>query len=308
MPGRTDVNTAFNKDYSSNVFYNHFSECYITIGVGYLTASGEFVNSDDMICFKITPDNYTKYFGKTLKTSFIASGFSGTPLVYIAVSSTDNDNHSFYFSDFKLVDNDDNSAELTGIKGFLHSIRWDLVGGVCDEEDCPHSASDNPHLSLTERMSSGFATMFQSIGNKFEEGSTLNTWFNNLSDTVGSLDVSLSSLGDRFQGFIDDLGENLSIDLDGFETSVTDWFEDLQESWDIWIAAINQTFDDVGESITTKFQEIGDKFTEFFDKFKPRVAVNLKWSRGNVDVDSGEIVDNIMHVITSDLFTVLCYI
>ena len=125
MPGRTDVNTAFNKDYSSNVFYNHFSECYITIGVGYLTASGEFILPEDMVCFKITPDNYTKYFGKTLKTSFIASGFSGTPLVYIAVSSTDNDNHSFYFSDFKLVDNDDNSAELTGIKGFLHSIRWD---------------------------------------------------------------------------------------------------------------------------------------------------------------------------------------
>lgn len=289
MPTRSAINLAFDKDYSANVFTNHFTNCTLSIGIAFLSPSNEIISSESFALYTITSENYTDFFGKTLTTSFIASNFSGTPVVIIQLLPLDFQNHSFYFSDFKLVDNDDNSAELTGIKGFLHSIRWDLVGGTCEEEDCPHSSGDNPHLSLSERMSSGFASMFQTIGDKFEEGSTLNIWFNNLSDTVGNLDGSLSNLGDRFQGFIDGLGESLSIDLGNFETSVTDWFDDLKKSWDAWIDDIQQTFDDVGASITNKFQEIGDSFTEFFEKFKPRVYINFDWQPGYANPTTGVI-------------------
>lgn len=307
MPSRAEVNDAFGTSYSSNVFENHFEKCIVGIGVGFLSASGDLDTPENMQLYQITKDNYTKFFGKTLKASFVASNYSGTPVVYIGLLPSDSSNHSFYFCDFKLVDNDDNSVELTGIKGFLHSIRWDLVGGTCEEEDCPHSSGDNPHLSLSERMSSGFASMFQTIGDKFEEGSTLNTWFNGLSDKVGSINGSLSGLGDRINGFFSGLGDrisgffsNLGDRLSGFftnlGTSIGGFFSDLKTNMSNW-------FSELGNKITTKFQEIGDKFTEFFEKFKPRVYINFDWIRAWINSE-GKVYESNVHCVTSDLFYV----
>lgn len=285
LPTRAECNSAFGNSYSASVYENHFINSEIRIGIGFLSSSGELNLTDYNILYTINKSNYTNFFGKTLKASFIASSYTGTPVLFINITSLDGSKHTFYFSDFKLVDNDDNSAELTGIKGFLHSIRWDLVGGTCEEEDCPHSSGDNPHLSLSERMSSGFASMFQTIGDKFEEGSTLNVWFNGLSDKVGSINGSLTGLGDRISGFFSGLGDRISVFFSNLGdrmstffgelgSDIGGFFSDLKTNMSNW-------FSELGNKITTKFQEIGDKFTEFFEKFKPVVSFNFDW-RSNV--------------------------
>lgn len=261
LPDEAEINSALGTSFSSTSFDNNFKNSTLYIGIAFISPSGVVNMPDDYLIYNIDKTNYEDFLGKQLKSSFVASNYSGTPCVVIEIASLDGEGHYFYFSDFALVDNDDNSAELTGIRGFLHSIRWDLIGGVCGEEDCPHSSADNPHLSLTERMSTGFASMFEAIGNKFEEGSTLNVWFNNLSNTVGNLDGSLSNLGSDIGSFFSDLKTNMST-----------WFSELDDS------------------VTTKFQEIGDRFTEFFDKFKPRVQFNLEWkSNYYVSVNNGNL-------------------
>lgn len=301
MPTREDINTAFGKSYSESVFNNHFENAVIYIGICFISPSGVVNFTEDYVLFNIDSTNYKNFFGKSLNASFVASNYSGTPCVFIEVASIDGASHSFYFSDFSLVDNDDNSDELTGIRGFLHSIRWDLVGGVCEEEDCPHSSANNPHLSLSERMSAGFSSMFAEIGDKFEEGSTLNVWFNGLSDKVGNLDLSLSSLGDRMSGFFSGLGDRISGFFSDLGSDIGGFFSDLKTNMSNW-------FSELGDSITTKFQEIGDKFTEFFDKFKPRVYMNFEWHRGTVNGSTGEIIynknDAYPNIIVSDLFSV----
>lgn len=279
MPDRFDVNDAFNEDYVSGYMKNQYNNFDLRICLAYRDTSNQIEVTDDNIFFLINSSNWGNFLGKTVTTSFVASNSSGTPVILLYGIGSDDNEHYIYFSDFKLVDNDDNSKELTGIKGFLHSIRWDLVGGTCEEDDCPHSSGDNPHLSLTERITAGFSSMFENIGNKFEEGSTLNIWFNGLSEKIGNVDLSLDNLGERISGFFADLGTDLKLKLN-----------------------------EIGENITSKFQEIGDKFSEFFEKFKPRVYIDLHWQRGMVGANTGVPVisnsDNMPRVVTSDLFTV----
>lgn len=291
MPDRYDVNDAFNESYQSGYLKNQFNKFELRVCLGFLDSNNELeVTSDNFIFFTVDSSNWGNFFGNTLTASFVAPGNTGTPYIVLIGVGLDDNEHYVYFSDFKLVDNDDNSKELTGIKGFLHSIRWDLVGGTCDEDDCPHSTGDNPHLSLTERITAGFSSMFQNIGNKFEEGSTLNIWFNSLSEKIGNVDLSLDNLGERISGFFSSLGDRIS----GFFVNLgTDLKLKLNE---------------IGENITSKFQEIGDKFSEFFEKFKPRVYIDLHWQRGMVQANSGvpfmSNSDNMPRVVTSDLFTV----
>lgn len=306
LPGGDEIGEAWNTTYTDDKVIAYYNNASLVVGYGFLSADGSTLESSNNL-YEITSDNIGKYVGKTMKTSFVASSASGRPCVFIWVLASDTNNHLFFISDISLVDNDDNSAELTGIKGFLHSIRWDLVGGVCEEEDCPHSLETNPHLSLTERLTAGFSSMFESIGSKFEEGSTLNLWFNDLSSGVTDLgdrvDGFFSGLGDRIGGFFDNLTSGMT---DGF-SDVGSWFTDLGNDLSSWFDGVKQKFQEVGDSITTKFQEIGDKFTEFFDKFKPRVFVDLKWERGLVHWSTGELYlkdENYPYVVVSELFTV----
>ena len=300
LPSAAEIASAWNVTFSDTLLKGYYNNAEVSVGYGFVNAEGTAIISN-VDLFTFNSSNISRYVGTTLSTTFVAGSSSGRPCLYIEVFNSDGTVHFFYFSDFVLYDNDDNSKELTGIKGFLHSIRWDLVGGVCEEEDCPHSSEDNPHLSLTERMSSGFATMFENIASNFEEGSTLNTWFNNLSSGV-------SDLGDREEGFFSDLGDRVSDFFDklkqdmssGF-TDVGEWFSGLGEDLSNWFDGVKQKFQDVGDSIKLKFQEVGDsikqkfqdiadKFTEFFEKFKPRVSINLEWMRGVINAQ-GVVVE-----------------
>lgn len=58
MPGRSEINTAFDKTYSSNVFETHFSKCYVSVGVGFVSSSGDLNIPSDLILYQITPSNY----------------------------------------------------------------------------------------------------------------------------------------------------------------------------------------------------------------------------------------------------------
>lgn len=202
IPSGGDISSAFGTSWSDSNSISYFNNSTVYVGYGFLKPDGSNIESQSEL-FEFNSSNISRYIGKNLKTSFVGGSASGRPVVYIMVTTLDNNTHHFYFSDFVLIDNDDNSQELTGIRGFLHSIRWDLVGGSCEEDDCPHSSGINPHLSLTERMTAGFSSLLDNIGNKFEEGSTLNLWFNDLSSGV-------TDLGDRINNFFEGLKESIT--------------------------------------------------------------------------------------------------
>ena len=288
LPSGSDIGSAWGVSWTDEQTKNYYNNSTVTVGYGFLSSDGTLIESIVEL-YKFNSDNISNYLGKTLKTSFVAGSASGRPVVYITFACIDSNIHHFYFSDFVMFDNDDNSQELTGIKGFLHSIRWDLVGGICDDEDCPHSSSVNPHLSLTDRLSAGFSTMFEKIGNKFEEGSALHTWFNNLSDRF-------SALGDRQEGFFSTLGDRMSGFFDKLKESIFQSFSDLGIDLEGW-------FDNIG----TWFENLWSKFSEFFEKFKPRVYINFTWIRGIINYTTGEVGlrdDNFPYVIVSEAFTI----
>lgn len=310
LPSAVEIAEAYNVSFSDSQLISYYNNAEISVGYGFLSADGSRIISPVNL-FTFNSSNISRYVGTNLSTTFVAGSASGRPCIYIELYSSDGNLHLFYFSNFVLFDNDDNSAELTGIKGFLHSIRWDLVGGVCEEEDCPHSSNVNPHLSLTQRMTAGFSSLLENIGNKFEDGSTLNIWFNDLSSGVSSLgdrfNTFITGLGDRISGFFDNLKEgifskfdSLGIDLRGWFSDVGSWFDDLSGKLKGW-------FDDTVSSIDTFFNNLWDKFDKLFDKFKPRVYERFQWRRGIVNWSTGEVTlrdDNYPYVIVTDLFTV----
>ena len=271
MPNTSEISAAIGSSYSDSSYFKHFQNAVILIGVGFIDSSGSVTIPDSSLLFSIDKNNYTKYVGKNLNASFVASNYTGTPCVVISIVNNNGASHVFFFENFKFIDNDDNSAELKGIKGFLHSIRWDLVGGTCDESDCPHSSNSNPHLSLTERMSSGFNSFFDDIGKN------LTSLKDSFSERVGELKTSLTTLGDRMSDFFSNLGDRISGFFSNLGDRISNFFSDLKTSMSNWVSDIGDWFSELGVKITTKFQEIGDKFTEFFEKFKPRVYINLDW-------------------------------
>lgn len=316
IPDAIEISEASGTSFLDSTLLKYYDDATLNIGYGFIKSDGSF--EDGVQFYSLNSSNISKYVGEDLKASFVAGSSTGRPVIYITVTVQNESQHFFYFSDLFLIDNDDNSQELKGIRGFLHSIRWDLVGGVCDEEDCPHSYNNNPHLSLTERMSAGFATMLDNIGNKFEEGSTLNTWFSNLSSGVTNLGDRISGffngLGDRISGFFNGLGDRISGFFDKLKENVTSgftnvgtWFTNLGTNLSTWFDGVKLKFQEVGDGIKQKFQDIADKFTEFFEKFKPRVYVDLKWVRGLVNWSTGELLlkdDTSPYVVVSELFEV----
>ena len=104
--------------------------------------------------FEITYENVDDFFGKKLTASFVCPDYTGNAYLTFTFGGNAKTTNpwSFYFSDVSLIDPNDSSAELKGIKGLLHNFYWDLVGGQCDNEDCPHSNEDNPHVSIFVRL------------------------------------------------------------------------------------------------------------------------------------------------------------
>jgi len=306
IPSSSEIGSAWGVNWTDELSKGYYNNSTVFVGYGFLAPDGSSIETQ-VVLYEFNSANISKYLGKSLTTTFVAGSSTGRPVVYIGINSNDANTHHFYFSNFVLFDNDDNSKELTGIKGFLHSIRWDLIGGVCEENDCPHSNAANPHLSLTERMTSGFASLLDNIGNKFEDGSTLSSWFHNLSSSVTNLGDRIngffSGLGDRISGFFDKLKQDMT---SGF-TNVGEWFSGLGDNLSKWFDGVKLKFQEVGDSIKNKFQEIADKFTEFFEKFKPRVFIDLNWKRGIINWGTGVVDfknDNYPYVIVSDFFLV----
>lgn len=126
------------------------------LSVSILVAFGEAVFGETeenvLHLFDVNLDNYSEFVGKTVSTSFAVSNFVGVPRVMLMFSGSNRYVLDMTFGDFALYDNDNTASELKGIKGLLHSLYWDLFGGVCDDEDCPHSSDDNPHADLLTRL------------------------------------------------------------------------------------------------------------------------------------------------------------
>lgn len=296
LPSASEIASAWNVGFTDAVFNSYYNNAQVFVGYGFVNPEGTIVEGQNLF-YEFNASNISRYVGQNLSTTFVASSSTtgGRPVIFISVTTTDSNQHFFYFSNFSLFDNDDNSQELKGIKGFLHSIRWDLVGGVCDENDCPHSSDVNPHLSLTERMTGGFSSLLDNIADKFEEGSTLNNWFTDLSDKVsGSVSSSSTSLGDRIKGFFEDISKSLTEKYENLDINLGDWFDDVGE----W-------FDNLKNSISEFFENLWNKFNEFFEKFKPRVYEQLIWQRGMINMQTGAIVSsNVQNVIVSEFFEV----
>lgn len=274
LPDLADIQDVYNTTMTDEVFKGYYKNATLCIGYGFLSADGSAIQ-DTYELFEFNSDNINAFVGKDLKTSFVAPSSSGRPCMFILLHADDINSHYFFLQDFRLVDNDDNSKELTGIKGFLHSIRWDLVGGVCEEEDCPHSVSSNPHLSLTERMSAGFQTFFDNLG----------TAIFNLGESIGN------KLNFEFSQSIINVSN-------GFK-DVGSWFSSLGDR-------ISSFFSDLSADISARFSELWNNMFSWLDKFKPRVYFQFNWYRGTLDGITGDFVpsDSNPFVYVTDFFIV----
>ena len=135
--------------------------------------------------------------------------------------------------------------------------------------------------------------------------------FNNLSS-------SFTDLGDRIKVFFSDLSSNISDGLsdvrDGITTKFAEfegWLSSLGDRISVFFtnlgSSISNGLSDVRDKINNKIAEVSEKFSDFFEKFKPRVHLNLDWSRGNFNIN-GEVFQennsNLPVIIVSELFEV----
>ncbi len=288
LPSASDISAAWSYEYTTDNIVSHYNNSTVRIGYGYLNSQGIAI-TNEVVLFEFNSTNISKYVGKNLTTSFVAGSAEGSPVVFISVSNTDGKQHRYFFSDFYLIDNDDNSGEIKGIMGILHSLRWDIVGGVCDNEDCAHSTEFNPHLSLTERFTAGFSNLFDLIASKFEEGSTLNTWFSGLSDGV-------TKLGTNVNGWLSGLGNSIISKLSNVLSGITSGLSDLGI--------------DVGGFIDGAVSAIDKLFGSLFDwieTFKPRVYERFKWRPGDINESTGQVVlkeEGYPYAVVTDFYTV----
>ena len=283
LPDLADIQSCYNTTMTDSTLRGYYKNSSVLVGYGFLSPDYSTIENTYPL-FEITSANLDKYLGRTLTSSFIASSGSGRPIVYITIGSSDNSTHYFFFQDFKLVDNDDNSKELTGIRGFLHSIRWDLVGGTCEEEDCPHSSTSNPHLSLTDRMSAGFQSFFDSLGESiFNLGEAIGEKLNfNFSESIINVSNGFSDVGSWF----DNLGSRISSFFDNLGDRISGFFTNLVNS------------------ISGFFSDLWKNISSWFEKFKPRVHLNFLWQFGYLDENGYEIYDyNSGTAIVTELFS-----
>lgn len=99
---------------------------------------------------------------------------------------------------------------------------------------------------------------------------------------VQGIKNGLSGLGDRISTFFEDLKNNITTAFDSLKEKLTA----------------------IGDDIKAKFQEIADSFTEFFDKFKPRVYEEFLWHVGGINASTGGLLTVPSMAYTSDVFYV----
>ena len=283
LPDLADIQACYNTTMSDSTLRGYYKNATLSLGYGFLNADGSIGQTTEL--FEINSSNLSSHLGRSLSASFVANSGTGRPAFFILISADDSNSHYFFLQDFKLVDNDDNSKELTGIRGFLHSIRWDLVGGICDEEDCPHSSSSNPHLSLTDRMSAGFQSFFDSLGTSiFNLGEAIGDKLNfNFSESILNVNQGFTNIGSWF----DNLGSRISGFFDNLGNRISGFFTNL------------------GNRISGFFTDLWKNISSWFEKFKPRVYLDFFWQYGYIDDARIEIHDeNMGTAIITDSFAV----
>ncbi len=254
FPTSEEIAEAWGSDYTHSQLISHYTGSQLLIGFGYVDDSGELYSVNEL--FTVTEDNVQNFIGKTVSASFVAENTSGTPCIYIGSITNRTSFANFFVSNFVLIDNDDNSQELKGIKGFLHNIYWDTVGGVCDEEDCPHSSPVTPHTSLAERFSNSFNAFFDNLNSKLD---SVNTDINSSTSSVG--------------GWFSDIGDKLS-------TNFTNNINTIKENFSGLITDMKESFSNLGSNISGFFDNLWNNISTWFDKFKPRVYEDLVWNYG----------------------------
>lgn len=288
LPSASEISSVWGITYTNDNISHHYNNSTVLVGYGFLDPSGTKLEIQNNL-FEFNSSNILKYVGTDLTTSFVAGSSSGRPVIFILLSNSDGSVHHYFFSDFVMYDNDDNSGQIKGILGILHSLRWDIFGGVCDSDDCSHSSDFNPHISLTERFTVGFTNLFNVIASKFEEGSTLNTWFIGLSDGV-------SNLGTNVNNWLLGHASSINSKLSDVITDITSGLTDLGVD-------IGGFIDGAVEIIDGLFQT----FFDFIETFKPRVSERFKWRPGDINSSTGEVIlkdEGYYYAIVTDLFTV----
>lgn len=288
LPSASEISSAWSIAYTSDNVINHYNNSTVQIGYAFLNPAGTSI-TNEVVLYEFNSSNISKYVGKDLSTSFVGGSSDGRPVIYIYVFNNDGKQHHYFFSDFVLIDNDDNSGQIKGILGLLHSLRWDIFGGVCDSDDCAHSSDFNPHISLTERFTVGFTNLFDGLASKFEEGSPLNTWFIGLSDGV-------SNLGTNVNNWLLGHASSINSKLSDVITDITSGLTDLGVD-------IGGFIDGAVEIIDGLFKKVFD----FIETFKPRVSERFKWRPGDINSSTGEVIlkdEGYYYAIVTDLFTV----
>ena len=167
LPSGTDVWKAMGEPeggYKDQYFENNtflkrsWVELNASLRVGISYGSNFDIDNGDVelkttLC-EISADNVDSYFGKKFTASFVCPDYTGNAYLTFTFGGNAKNalSFSFYFSDVSLVDPNDSSAELKGIKWTLHNFYWDIRGGACGNEDCPHCCEDDPHISIIHRL------------------------------------------------------------------------------------------------------------------------------------------------------------
>ncbi len=207
-----------------------------------------------------------------------------------------------------------NSSNYASMYGTSHTLTFDMPNVVNPciiiyyVEYSDNYENQNimlRNLSLVDNTKANTDSFLERIFNWFE------VKFNNLSS-------SFTDLGDRLKGFFSDLSSNISDGLSDVRDGITTKFAEFEG----WLSALGDRisgfFTDLGSSISNglsdvrdkinnKIAEVSEKFTDFFEKFKPRVHLNLDWSRGTFN-GNGEVIQennsNLPVIIVSELFEV----
>ncbi len=299
MPTADEIAEAWSVEFTDTQLSNQFKNSNLCVGFGYRSSDGYSLSIINEL-YTINSNNLKSFLGKTVSASFVAEGGQGVPCIIISASCADSNVHRFFFKNFSLIDNDDNSAELDGIKGFLHSIRWDLVGGVCEESDCPHSDVANPHLSLSERAKNAF-----------------NQFFTDLQFKIDGLQTDINSGNVSIGGWFSDIGEKLSTNfsnnINTIKENFTGLITDMKSSFSDLGTELKNKLTSLGDSIGGFFDNIWSKFDLLFDKFKPRIYFEFRWNTGyTIDNTTGELSYNSLensiphryNAVVTDLFSV----
>lgn len=167
LPCGTDVWKAMGEPeggYKDNFYNNNrylktaWTDLNASLNVGISYGSNIDIDNGDVevktTLFQLSYENIDDYFGKKLTASFVCPDYTGNAYLTFTFGGNAKTTNpwSFYFSDVSLIDPNDSSAELKGIKWTLHNFYWDIVGGSCGNDECPHCNEDNPHISIIQRL------------------------------------------------------------------------------------------------------------------------------------------------------------